>query len=373
MTRELQLPIGPAKANPSGVLQLEFDADTAFQTELRRRVDDYFRTTGRPKRGGWRMIAKTAIILACFAASYLLLVFAAQTAWQGLALAVLLGLFTAFVGMNIQHDAGHQAYCDRAWVNRLMAMTLDLIGGSSFVWHWKHTVIHHRYVNITWYDNDINLGPLGRLSPHHRRLWYHRWQHIYLWLFYGMEAMKLQLLDDFRYVVKGRLGYHRIPRPRGWELAGFIAGKAVFFGWTVAIPLLLHPWWIVLFYYVVAAAVVGIVMVSVFVMPHCVGGADFPLPPPGAGRLDRPWAVHQAQATLNFARQSRVLTWLLGGLNYHKEHHLFPLICHVNYPALAPMVEQTCRDFGVPYKEHPSFLAGLAAHYRWLREMGRAD
>jgi hypothetical protein len=41
------------------------------------------------------------------------------------------------------------------------------------------------------------------------------------------------------------------------------------------------------------------------------------------------------------------------------------------YPGLSKVVEGACRDFGVKYQEHRSFWAGVAAHYRWLREMGR--
>lgn len=89
--------------------------------------------------------------------------------------------------------------------------------------------------------------------------------------------------------------------------------------------------------------------------------------------MERPWAVHQVNVTVDFARRNRVLTWLLGGLNYHKEHHLFPLICHVNYPAISPVVQETCREFGVSYSEHPSFLSGIACHYRWLRTMATRD
>ena len=333
-------------------------------------MDEHFRNTGRSKRGGWRMYLKTAIMLAWFAASYVLLVFVASTVWEGLVLAVLLGLATAGIGINIQHDAGHRSYADRAWVNRLMAMTMDFIGGSSYVWYWKHTVIHHRYVNITGYDNDIDLGRLGRFSPHMPWRWYYRWQQFYLWPLYCFEAAKLQLLDDFRYIITGRLGQHRIPRPRGRELAIFIAGKVVFFAWALAIPMLFHPVWVVLFYYLVASLVLGLAMVLVFVMPHASGSVEFPLPRPDTGRIENPWAVHQATVTLDFARRNRVLTWFLGGLNYHKEHHLFPLICHVNYPSMSKVVEETCRDFGIPYKEHASFVSGLAAHYRWLRRMG---
>jgi linoleoyl-CoA desaturase len=370
MTRTQEIQREPAKVNPSGVLKLEFAKDTAFQMELRRRVDELFRSTGRRKRDCWQMYLKTAIIFACFAASYALLVFEAHTLWQGLPLAVVLGLSTALIGFNVQHDAGHQAYSERRRVNQLMAMTMDVIGGSSYVWRWKHTVIHHMYVNITGYDNDIDLGILGRLSPHHQWRWYYRWQRFYLWPLYGLEAMKMQLVDSFRYVITGRLGLHRIPRPQRWELVIFIAGRVIFFSWAFAIPMLFHPVMVVLFYYVVASMVLGLVLSLVFVMPHCAGGVDFPLPTDGNGSLKTPWAVHQAQSTLNFARHNRVLTWLLGGLNYHKEHHLFPLICHIHYPAMSRVVEETCRDFGLRYKEHESFLTGIASHYRWLRRMG---
>ena len=67
------------------------------------------------------------------------------------------------------------------------------------------------------------------------------------------------------------------------------------------------------------------------------------MPRADTGRMENPWMVHQAQVAVDFARHNRVLTWLVGGLNHHKEHHLFPAICHVNYPSIAPIVEQTCR------------------------------
>lgn len=356
----------------AGIRRVEFDRDLAFQTELRRRVDELFRTKRLRKRDCWQMYLKSAVILAAFGLTWWLLVFVAHTLAQGLALALAMGLVTALIGFNIQHDGGHAAYSDHPWINRLAAGTLGLIGGSTYTWRWKHSVIHHTYVNITGYDNDINIQPLGRFSPHQKRRWFHRWQHLYLWAFYGLEAMKLQLLDDFRYLLAGRLGPHRIGRPRRWELVSFVIGKVSFFSLAFAVPMLFHPVWVVLFYYVVAAWALGMVMVLVFVTPHLVEDAEFPLPADG-DRMDRPWAVHQAQVTVDFGRRHRVLTWLLGGLNYHKEHHLFPLVCHVNYPAMAPVVEQACRDFGVPYKEHGSFRSGIAEHFRWLRRLGTRD
>jgi linoleoyl-CoA desaturase len=57
-------------------------------------------------------------------------------------------------------------------------------------------------------------------------------------------------------------------------------------------------------------------------------------------------------------------------LNFQIEHHLFPRVCHIHYSALAPIVEATCRQFGVSYAAHDSFLASMASHFRWLRSMG---
>jgi linoleoyl-CoA desaturase len=116
------------------------------------------------------MYLKTAIVFAWFVTSYVLLVFFVGTWWLALPLVISLGLSMAAVGFNIQHDGGHGAYSDRSWINKLMALTLDLLGGSSYMWARKHNSIHHSYANITGHDDDIDLGFFGRLSPHQKRL-----------------------------------------------------------------------------------------------------------------------------------------------------------------------------------------------------------
>lgn len=373
MTQNPQTHVRPAENSARDAeltRRLKFGKNDGFQVELRRRVEAFFQRTGRRQRDCPQMYLKTAILLAGFAAAYVLLVFVAQAWWQAVPLAVALGLATAGIGFNVQHDGGHQAYSDRPWVNKLMAMTLDLIGGSSYLWHWKHAVFHHTYVNITGHDSDIDLGVVGRLTPHQKRLPFHRWQHLYLWPLYGLMAIKWQLYDDFRDALFGRIGGYRIPRPRGWDLALFLGGKALFLTLAFGVPLLFHSVGAVVLYYGVTVLVVGMVLSVVFQLAHAVEGAEFPLPRPDSGRMENAWAVHQAETTVDFARGSRVVAWLLGGLNFQIEHHLFPRVCHVNYPALAPLVEATCREFGVKYVEHESFRAGLASHFRWLRRMG---
>ena len=57
----------------------------------------------------------------------------------------------------------------------------------------------------------------------------------------------------------------------------------------------------------------------------------------------------------------------MGGLNYQVEHHLFPTICHVHYRNLAKIVEQTTKEFGLPYKSKETFLDAVVAHAKQLK------
>ncbi len=359
-------PIDPGK-------MLKFGARSEFLSVLHQRVDDHFSTTGRPQRDCPRMYVKTVIIFSWFVTSYAMLVFVASTWWQALPLAISLGLAMAAVGFNIQHDGGHQAYSNYPWINKLTALTLDLLGGSSYAWDRKHNSIHHMYSNITGHDDDINMGLLGRLSPHQRHLKFHRLQHFYLWVLYGFTAIKWQVYDDFRDVLRGRIDRHHFVRPKGWDLIVFIVGKLVFFSVALVIPMLLCEVWVVLLFYVVAAFVQGVTLSVVFQLAHCVEDADFPLPEADTGRMENAWAVHQVETTVDFARKNRLVAWFTGALNFQIEHHLFPRICHVNYPAISKLVEQTCGEFGIKYVAYETFFAGVASHFRWLLRMGMPD
>jgi linoleoyl-CoA desaturase len=337
--------------------------DGGFFAELRRRVHRQLVDAGLPSRDLPAMYAKTAVIFFWLVTSYSLLVFWPHTAWQVAALSVSLGLAVAGIGFNVQHDGSHGSYSNNRRVNRLMALTLDLLGGSSYVWKRKHNVLHHTWPNVTGVDDDIDVGPLGRLSPHQPRLAIHRLQHLYLWPLYGFLAIKWQLFDDFRALATGCLGSQPLPRPGGKELVTLVGGKLLFAGWAFGLPLLLHPAGTVLAVYVACAAVAGLTLSVVFQLAHCVSEA-------AASTGEEPWAVRQAQASVDFAQHSRILGWYLGGLNFQIEHHLFPKVCHLHYGRLAPVVAATCREYGVSYHSHPTLGAALLAHFRHLRDLG---
>jgi linoleoyl-CoA desaturase len=351
--------------------ELKFGPRDSFYQVLRKRVEHYFESTGRKRRDCPRMYLKTGLILAWFAVSYVLLVFVMKAWYLSVPAAVLLGLSMAAIGFNIQHDGGHRAYSEHAWVNRLMSLSLDLLGGSSYMWARKHNGIHHTYSNITGHDDDIDIGFFGRLSPHQKRLRFHRLQQFYLWALYGLLPLKWQVYDDFRDLITGRVGGQPHAKPKGWDLVTFVGGKGLFFSLAAVIPLLLHPAWAVLLLFLAASFVQGVILSVVFQLAHCVEEASFPLPVAESGRMESNWAVHQVETTVDFARGSRWLSWFVGGLNFQVEHHLFPQICHVHYPSISPLVEETCREFGLRYVAHETLLGSLASHFRWLRRMGK--
>lgn len=349
---------------------LKFSADNAFHQELRRRVDFEFKRLGYGQRDSARMYLKAAIILCAFGLLYVALVFFATHGWQALLLSILLGIATAGIGFNIMHDGGHQAWSERRWINRALAMTADVVGGSSYVWQWKHGRFHHTWVNIAGHDSDIDLGVLARLSPLQRRRPWHRWQHLYLWVLYGVTLIRWHMYGDFRDIITGTIGDRPFKRPRDADLAVFVLGKLAFFTLAFGLPLLLHSIGVVLLFYTVTAAVAGLLLALVFQLAHVVDAAAFPAPQADSLQMDTPWAIHQLQTTVDFARDNRVLSWLIGGLNFQVEHHLFPRISHVHYPTVARVVKDTCREFGVCYLEQPTFAAAIASHYRWLRQLG---
>jgi linoleoyl-CoA desaturase len=236
---------------------------TDFSRVIQQRVDEYFRTTGKPRRDVPAMYLKTALVMTWLFGSYFALLFWVQTSWQAGLVAVSLGLAMAGVGFNVQHDGGHGAYSARPWVNKLMALSLDLLGGTAYFWHYKHNIAHHTHPNIVGQDDDISLGVLGRVSPHQR--WYppHRFQWLYLWVLYGLLAIEWQLAGEFRnLIVKKMVGSTKVPFPRGREQVIFWGGKALFFSLAFGLPLSLHSFGHVASVYLIASATLGVVLAT---------------------------------------------------------------------------------------------------------------
>ena len=354
-------------------MALTYSGSTAFRRDLEARVAEYFERTGIPRRGSWRVYAKTAVLLSWFAASYLLLVFAVETWWQAVPASISLALAMAGIGFNIQHDGNHGAYSRRPALNKAAALSLNMLGGDAYFWHFKHNIAHHSYPNISGFDEDIFFGPLARMSPHDRRYRLHRFQHLYIWGLYSLLALKWQLFADFRSMVRPGVGATPVARPRGWDQVSFWIGKLCFFTLAFVIPLSRHSVGSVIAFYVLTSVVLGLTLATVFQLAHCVEEATFRVPAAGSEHIEREWTAHQIETSVDFARGSAFLTWYLGGLNFQIEHHLFPKTCHIHYPAISPIVEATCKAHGIAHVSHPTMRAAIRSHVRWLKRLGQPD
>jgi linoleoyl-CoA desaturase len=283
-----------------------------------------------------------------------------------------LSVGVTLIAFCVQHDANHGSYFKSRRYNHLVGWTSDaLLGFSSYAWRVKHNVAHHTYTNIVGYDDDINQAPFAKFAPTQpSRPWY-RFQHFYVWPLYSMMGLRWQTLGDLASFRRGVIGKTPLRVPSRWTWVSLLGGKAIFVCWAIVIPLLVYPWWAVAATYVGIGMVTSVVMAVTFQLAHCVEEANFAAPEEMAAGA-HVWAVHEVETTVDFCPRNRVLTWMLGGLNYQIEHHLFPRLPHTLYPAIAPIVERNCLRYGVRYTVQPSLRLALRSHFRHLRELGRA-
>jgi linoleoyl-CoA desaturase len=354
--------------NPAG--KVAFDGGGEFIRETRREVEEYIAVPGRRQAAVRRLYVKAVVAFGLLAVCWGVLIFAHPG--PVLAAAALAGaLFGATMsGLCVQHDANHGAFFRSKRSNHLLGWTSDaVLGISSYEWRVKHNVAHHTYTNVDGCDDDVMQTPFAKLAPSQSsRPWY-RFQQYYIWPMYTLVGIRWQTAGDLTALVRGRYGDSTLRFPRGWTLVALVGGKAVFFTWAIVIPLLVYPWWVVAVAYLGCTMILGFVMAVTFQLAHCVEEADF------ASREElvaekRVWAAHEVETTVNFCPRNPVLTWLVGGLNFQIEHHLFPGVPHTLYPSIAGIVERNCHEHGIRYVTQRSLFVALRSHFRHLRRMG---
>ena len=340
-----------------------------FAADLRQRVDAYAAAYGGELRGGAGYLLKSALLLTAFAVCGGLVLFGGFGGWATLGLALAWGAASALVAFNVPHDALHGAASTRPWVNRVLSWSFDLIGMHATTWWIKHNLAHHGYTNQEGLDPDVDAWPLLRFAPGQRRLWFHRVQLLYAPLVYASLSLFMVFALDVK-VLGSREFCATYGVDVGWrQRLACAASKALYLGYALALPLYLLPFspLAIVGGFVLVHAVIGLASAAVLLPAHLVEGAVFPTPE--EARAD-PWGT-QLAATWDFAPESRVANFLLGGFNTNAFHHLFPRVCHLHYRALTRILRETAAEHGLPY--HALSLPGaVRAHARFLLAMGRA-
>lgn len=351
--------------------KVTFSKAVGFRKELNRRVDAYFESESIKQRDNFAMYFKGVICLTWMISTWAFIIFVPSDSWIKLLGCVVLGISMAAIAFNIGHDANHGGYSNNQNVNKILSLATDLLGVSSYLWRYRHNVLHHTYTNIVDHDVDIDGEGLVRMSPEQEYRWFHRFQQFYIWILYGFVPLHGFIYDFYVLLIKRNYINHGIPTPKKSDLITFFSFKAFWVAYVIGVPLMLgySPLEVILGV-VTTYMTVGVIMGFVFILAHVVDTADFLTPSPETGRIDDEWAICQVRTTVDFAPKNQVLNWYLGGLNFQAVHHLFPHICHIHYPKLAEIVEEVCGEFGIEYKVHETLAEAIASNYRWLKAMG---
>ncbi len=343
----------------------------SFHGELRRRINDYFIEVGQAKTGNYQLFIKAIILVVSFIVIYTHLVFFTPAYWLAIVECIVLGGLTAAIGFNVMHDGAHGSFSKYTWLNELAGLSLNFLGANVFLWKTKHNVVHHTYTNIAGVDDDIEAGPFLRLCESQKRYKMHRYQHVYFWLAYSLLYIYWVFVTDYKKYFTKKVGNMPIKKMTLRNHISFWAFKLLHAALFVAIPIYMVgflPW---LVGFIIYGMVTGFVLSIVFQLAHVVEDTQFPMAVQPANTIEDEWAVHQINTTANFAMKNKVITWLVGGLNYQIEHHLFPKISHIHYPKISEIVQQVCAEYGIRYNAYPKTRLAVASHLAHLRELGR--
>jgi linoleoyl-CoA desaturase len=344
-----------------------------FYQTLLQRVNQYFKENNISRYNNKQMIIKSVVLLGFYIVPFLLLLILAPSFSVSLIFWSVMGVALAGVGMSVMHDAIHGSYSKSNKINYWMGNTLNLLGGSVFNWKVQHNVLHHTYTNITHMDEDIEDKLVLRFSPHTPVKWFHRYQFVYAFLFYGVLTLYWVVGKDFVQFFR----YLKTPvntnnnKQNTITFIKIVLVKIFYLSVFFALPVFVFEFSFleVLTGFLIMQFIAGLILTVVFQLAHTVEHTSHPLPNE-EGNIENTWAIHQMNTTVNFSRKNKLLSWYVGGLNYQVEHHLFPNICHVHYPAISEIVKSTAGEFNVPYLENPTLLSAVASHIRLLKQYG---
>jgi linoleoyl-CoA desaturase len=351
-------------------------AHTRFFQVLRQRVDDYFVRNKISPHANAAMVFKTIFMLTLYFLPYALMVSGTATGWAFWLCWALMGFGLAGIGMSVMHDANHKAYSGNDTVNTLLGHTVNLVGGDAKNWKAQHNILHHTFTNIHTADEDIDNKLIMRFAPTGKHKGIQRFQFLYAFVLYSVMTIYWVLLKDlvqhFRYLKKGLLKEQGKDRWRVFTV--LLAWKLFYVAYMLVLPILLLPVpaWQIVTGFLLLHIIAGTVLSVVFQLAHVVESTEFPMPD-AEGNIETEWAIHQLRTTADFSPGNPIITFYVGGLNYQTIHHLFPRICHIHYPKLAPIVAQTAKEFGVPYTVYPSFGSAFRSHVSMLHKLGRKD
>ncbi|GBC06134.1 hypothetical protein RclHR1_06640012 [Rhizophagus clarus] len=346
-----------------------------FHRTVKKRVQEYFQVNQIDPKNRITIWIRYAIIFSAFIGSYnaqFFVPYIVERIWLQAIFAIVLGFASAQIGLNPLHDASHFSVTNDPFVWKILSATHDFFNGAShLVWMYQHSLGHHIYTNIEGADPDIMTGEpdIRRIKSGQR--WYSRYinQHTFVPFLYGLLAFKVRIQDIIIVYIVGSNDKIRINPLNTWHTSVFWGGKAFFVLFRIIIPLTIISAWKVTALFVIADLVTSYWLALTFQANHVVNEVEWPLPDE-KGLIKKDWAEMQVVTTQDYAHDSYFWTSIVGSLNYQTVHHIFPQISQHRYGEIAPIVKETCKEYGIPFYYKETFWEAFGAHIEHLRLMG---
>jgi linoleoyl-CoA desaturase len=350
---------------------ITFDnSNKPFFQSVKASVDSYFKAKDLKKTGNWKLYLKAWILISIALVIYLYLLLGHYRGLTGMLASVILGLALVCIAFNVMHDACHNSFSDKKWINNIMGLTMNALGSNAFIWKIKHNIIHHTYTNIDGIDDDIAHSPLMRQCTSQKWLPAHRFQFVYMFALYSVSTLSWAVGSDFAKYFRQRINNTTMRKMDVKQHLIFWASKLLYAFFYVLVPILVLGWQPWLIGFLLIHLTMGLTLSVVFQLAHMVEKVSFEVADRPGKVIDSEWAIHEIRTTANFAPGNKIISWLTGGLNFQVEHHLFPQISHIHYPALSKIVRQQCELFGLPYNYYPTARQALYSHVRLMKRLG---
>lgn len=345
-----------------------------FSKTLRKRVNKYFKDNNISKYANTNMVLKTIFMISLYIVPFILMLTVFKSNSLGvISMWILMSLGLSGIGLSVMHDANHGAYSKNKKINVMLGYLLNILGGSDLNWRIQHNVLHHTYTNIDNYDEDIDT-PVIRMSPNQKLKKIHQFQAYYATFFYSLMTLYWLISKDiegvFRYNKMGLLKTQGTTLTK--SLLIIILQKIAYILCFLVLPIIILNVniWVIIIGFITMHSIGGIILAYIFQAAHVVEETKFYYPNEDSS-MENNWMVHQLNTTCDFSQDSKVLSWLIGGLNFQIEHHLFPNICHVHYKKLSKIVKHTAEEYGIPYHTHSSFFQAIKSHFFLLNRLGK--
>jgi len=349
----------------------------SFQDTIKHRVDEYFKEKNISTHANAKMRIKTIAMVSMYFVPLIAIISGvlASHLWLFYAAWIVMGAGLVGIGTSVMHDSNHGAYSTNKLVNKSLGGLLNILGGFAPNWRIQHNILHHTYTNLDGLDEDIEGTKLLRMSPHQPLEKYHRFQHLYCWALYCIMNLYWITVKDYRLLVRydknGLLVKEKLTLKQAVLKLSLL--KVVYVAYILVLPILFSgvAWYHILIGFLILHIIAGFSLAVIFQPAHVMEEAEFPSPDDNR-KMEKSWAVHQLLNTVDFAPDNKLVSWFIGGLNFQIEHHLFPHVCHVHYPALAKIVQGTAQEFGLKYQMVPTFRGAIYKHGMMLKALGKS-